>query len=211
MRKANRKIIILGGGDHSKVIQNIITRDYPELKICGYIDKQNRNLQIEYLGTEEDMTKFSPQEYSLVMAIGQLDIGMQRKRLVERILSMGFSFLKIISKKSTISSSSKIGLGTVVLDHVVINVNAIIGGFCIINTGAIVEHDCIIGDFVHLAPRATLSGGVKIGNHCFIGAGSVFKHYVSICDNVIVGAGGVVVKDISLPGTYVGVPVRKIK
>jgi len=34
---------------------------------------------------------------------------------------------------------------------------------------------------------------------------------LSICDNTIVGAGSVVIRDINDPGTYVGNPARRIK
>jgi len=33
---------------------------------------------------------------------------------------------------------------------------------------------------------------------------------VSICDDVVIGAGAVVTKDITEPGTYVGNPTRKL-
>ena len=33
----------------------------------------------------------------------------------------------------------------------------------------------------------------------------------TICDNAVIGAGAVVTKDITEPGTYVGIPARKIK
>ncbi|MCS6955816.1 MAG: acetyltransferase [Candidatus Calescibacterium sp.] len=208
-RKVER-VVILGAGGHSKVIQNIIDRDYPEIEILGYIDRKKRQIELGYLGTEDDITNLNPKHFKFVMGIGQVDYGIDRKKLIDKLVSMGFEFLSIISKKSIIAKSSRIGRGTVVLDQVVINVDSQIGDFCILNTGSIVEHDCFVGNFVHLAPRATVSGGVKIGNHCFLGAGTVVKHYVSICDNVIVGAGGVVVKDIDVSGVYVGVPAKKV-
>ncbi|MEN3014551.1 MAG: acetyltransferase [bacterium] len=205
------KVILIGGGGHSKVILYIIKRDYPEWFVFGYISQQETGIDIKYLGTEQDIYKFDPKEFCLVMAIGQVDLGYSRREIVQKLTSRGYSFLTVISRYSIIASGVRIGRGTVVMDKVLVNVDSYIGDFCILNSGCIVEHDCKIGDFVHIAPGAVLSGGVKVGDHCFIGAGSVVKHYTSICDNVIVGAGGVVNKDIIDQGTYVGVPVRKIK
>ncbi len=51
---------------------------------------------------------------------------------------------------------------------------------------------------------------MKVGNGTWIGAGAVVSNNVSICGEVTVGAGAVVVKDITESGTYVGVPARKI-
>ena len=44
-----------------------------------------------------------------------------------------------------------------------------------------------------------------------IGAGAIIIERLSICDNVIIGAGSLVRKDIDEPGTYVGNPLIKIK
>jgi UDP-3-O-[3-hydroxymyristoyl] glucosamine N-acyltransferase len=74
-----------------------------------------------------------------------------------------------------------------------------------------VGHDSIIGDFVTVSPGCHISGNVKIGDRVFIGTGAVILEKVSICDDVIIGAGAVVAKSITEPGTYVGVPVKKIK
>lgn len=45
-----------------------------------------------------------------------------------------------------------------------------------------------------------------LGNMCYIGSGAVLREGITICDNVVIGAGAVVVRDIEKPGTYVGVP-----
>jgi acetyltransferase-like isoleucine patch superfamily enzyme len=50
----------------------------------------------------------------------------------------------------------------------------------------------------------------KIGNNVSIGSNATILP-VSICDNVIIGAGSVVTKDIATPGFYVGNPVRCLR
>ena len=62
-----------------------------------------------------------------------------------------------------------------------------------------------------MAVGAILCGRTVIGNRCMIGAGAVVIDQIKICDDVTVGANAVVVKDITVPGTYVGNPARKIK
>ena len=48
-----------------------------------------------------------------------------------------------------------------------------------------------------------------IGNHVSIGTNATIMP-VNICDNVVVGAGSVVTKDITESGIYAGNPARKI-
>jgi acetyltransferase-like isoleucine patch superfamily enzyme len=72
-----------------------------------------------------------------------------------------------------------------------------------------VDHDCEIGDFSHISPGATIAGEVKIGARTWVGAGATVSNGISVCDGCIIGAGAVAVKDITEPGTYIGVPAKK--
>lgn len=79
-----------------------------------------------------------------------------------------------------------------------------------------IGHDCFIGHGVmfinDLFKNGAPAGGDKslwkrtlIGNNVSIGSNATILP-VSICDNVVIGAGSVVVSDITKPGTYIGNP-----
>lgn len=53
-------------------------------------------------------------------------------------------------------------------------------------------------------------GKIKIGNNVSIGSNATILP-VSICQNVVIGAGAVVTKDITVSGKYAGNPAKKIK
>ena len=91
----------------------------------------------------------------------------------------------------------------------VINTDTTIGEGCIINTCSSVDHDNRLGDFVHVAVGAHLCGTVEVGRRTWIGAGATVSNNISVCDDCILGAGAVVVKDIKEKGTYIGVPAEK--
>ncbi len=90
-------------------------------------------------------------------------------------------------------------------------VNVTFGSCVIVNLNATIGHDCVIGDFATISPGANISGNVTLGKRCYIGTGAAIIEGVTICDDVVIGAGAVVVKDITEPGTYVGVPAKRIK
>lgn len=50
----------------------------------------------------------------------------------------------------------------------------------------------------------------NIGNNVSIGSNATIMP-VSICDNVVIGAGSVVTKNIDRPGIYVGNPAKFLK
>jgi acetyltransferase-like isoleucine patch superfamily enzyme len=89
--------------------------------------------------------------------------------------------------------------------------NTIIRQGCKFGAYTNIGHNCIIGENTIMAAGAILNGGVQVGNNCWFGSGALIRHHVSICDNVVVGLGAVVVKDIIESGIYVGNPARYLK
>jgi acetyltransferase-like isoleucine patch superfamily enzyme len=102
-----------------------------------------------------------------------------------------------------------IGKGTKVQSHTFI---------CeLVNIGA----DCFIGHGVMFINDLFSSGGpasgdkskwksTSIGNKVSIGSNATILP-VSICDDVVIGAGAVVTKDINQPGIYAGNPAKLIR
>lgn len=83
-------------------------------------------------------------------------------------------------------------------------------GLCVINGG------CQIGENFRVHEGVTIgstngSDAPVIGNNVFVGSGAKIIGAIKIADDVAIGAGAVVVKDILEPGTtWAGVPAKKI-
>ena len=133
---------------------------------------------------------------------------MQRKRKFDEIGVSGL--ISVISVKAHLGYKSFVGKGCFLANYCHIGPESEIGDNTIINTSAVIEHEVKVGRHGHIGPRAVISGRTTIGDLVFIGVGAVVKDKVRICSEVIVGAGATVVKNIDIPGTYVGTPARKI-
>jgi acetyltransferase-like isoleucine patch superfamily enzyme len=97
------------------------------------------------------------------------------------------------------------------MDGSVINIGATLGRGAIVNTNSTIEHDVELADWVHVAPGATVSGGVTVGRFSMIGAGATVIEGIKIAARCMVGAGATVVDDLTEPGVYVGSPARRIR
>jgi UDP-perosamine 4-acetyltransferase len=134
-----------------------------------------------------------------------------RGRLAELALSQGYSLVNAIHPRAIVSDSVTFEYGIAVMAGAVINAEAQISALAIINTGATIDHDCRIGRAVHVAPQCGLAGNVTVGERSFLGIGSRVIPEVSIGDDVTVGAGSVVIKDLESKQTVAGVPTRRLK
>ncbi len=199
------KLVIFGAGGHAKVIADIAMKNGYEIE--GFLDDNEAITEVigyKKLGKISDCVKFKE---NCVFAIG-IGNNAVRKKIYESYPDLEYPTL--VHPSACVGIETKIGKGTVVMPMAVVNACADVGEFCVLNTGSVVEHDCEVGDFTLIAPNATLCGGVKVGSEAWVGAGSTVNQGVKICNRGMVGSGGVVVKDITEPGTYVGVPIKKI-
>ena len=196
---------LYGASGHGKVILEVI--EASGNKVLGIFD-DGENLPNSIL--EVPTLRFFPKEKwgddnFLIISIGN---NKTRKKIVNKFsVSYGIA----IHPKSQLSSSAKIGEGTVLMAGSNINACALIGKHCIINTNSSVDHDCLIDDFVHISPNATITGGVSIGEGTHIGAGAIVIPGIKIGKWATIGAGAVIINDVPDYAIIVGNPGKVIK
>lgn len=164
------------------------------------------SMELEVIGKTTDAFTYKD-EADFFVAIGS---NATRETIQEKLIEEGLNVVSLIHPSAVIGTDVEIGIGSVVMAGVVINSSTRIGKGCVINTSSNLNHDNVIEDYVHVSPGIRTAGSVCIGKGTWIGIGSIVSNNVNICSGCKVGAGAVVVKDITEPGTYVGVPVRKI-
>lgn len=79
-----------------------------------------------------------------------------------------------------------------------------------IDNGVHIAHNVIIGKRTLVIAHAEISGSVQIGEDCWIAPNVSIKEKVRIGDNVLVGIGSVVLRDIESNQVVAGVPARLI-
>ncbi|MED4552328.1 acetyltransferase [Lysinibacillus capsici] len=206
----NKPIIIIGNGGHARVLTEIIISR--EKKILGYTAPQEEEnmFNLNYLGPDDIILKYHPDEVELVLGIGSVSPNPVRASIFHYFKEKGYLFANIIHPKATISSSCRVGQGVQIMAGVVIQTNAQLADNTIINTGAILDHDSIIQEHVHIAPGTTISGGVQIGEGTHIGTGVKIIQGITIGENCLIGAGSVVIKDIDDNIKAYGIPAKEV-
>ncbi|WP_246943880.1 acetyltransferase [Bacillus pinisoli] len=205
-------IVIIGHGGHSKVVSDIILAT-EGIQVLGYLDHKYKTKEVinNFICapiSEVREIKENNDDVRFVMAIGDNRV---RKEIIETLDLSSDDFISLLHPTASISSSAKIGYGTVVMPNAVINADAVIGCHSIINSAAIVEHDCYLGDFVHLCPNSTLAGAVKVESGCMIGSGATIIPNKTIGEWTVVGAGATVIDHLPRNSKAVGTPARIIE
>ncbi|MBW2962898.1 acetyltransferase [Mesonia aestuariivivens] len=198
------KISIYGASGHAKVVLDCI-RSNSNFTL-GYLFDDNpavKELQGIALSTASQK---KIEAYPLVITIGNNKI---RKKIADQLQSVIAP--PIIHQSAVISTTSRLGDGSVVMPGVILNADAQIGSHCILNSGAVIEHDCKLANYVHISPKAALAGNVRVGEGTQIGIGAQVIQGITIGKWCTIGAGAVIIKDVPDGATVVGNPGRIIK
>ncbi len=120
-------------------------------------------------------------------------------------------FPNLVDPSVLCSGSVSMGQGNIICAGTIFTVDIQIGDFCIINLDCTLGHDVKMEDFVTVYPGVNVSGKVTIGRRSEIGTGTKIIQDKRISSGVIIGAGSIVIHDISENCTAVGCPARPIK
>ncbi len=198
--------IVYGAGGHARVVldASIASGHNPEF----IVDDRPNCSQIYGIPVirPSDRRWLNLDNFSFVVAVGCNEA---RERIYESMIrKRGGLPAPIIHPTAVVSPRARIGSGSVVLAGVVVNAEAWIGDNVILNTACSVDHDCQISNHVHLCPGSRLAGGVKVGLGSLIGTGACVIPRVRIGKKVTVGAGSVVVRDLTDRVVAYGNPAR---
>lgn len=202
------KLLIIGASGHGKVVADIALK-MNKWKSIAFLDDDESiefSMGIEVIGKSIEAFRHI-NDCEIFVAIGNNET---REKIQGSLEAKGASIPFLVHPTAVIGRDVELASGAVFMAGVVINSSTKIGKGCIVNTGATIDHDNFLGDYVHLSPGVHLGGTVKIGRNTWLGIGSVVSNNLEITEGCIIGAGAVAVKDITEPGTYVGIPARRI-
>jgi sugar O-acyltransferase (sialic acid O-acetyltransferase NeuD family) len=201
-QQIKKNIWIYGAGGMGKETLWLINDiDSSEFNVVGFIDDYKKEARFENLQLVKEIKSHD----NCVIAIADPKI---REKITLDNSSM--NYINVIHPNVKMNETVNIGKGNIFCFGTVFTVNIKIGNHVIININSIIGHDTIIEDYVSMMFGVRISGNVKIGKGTFIGSGAVILPNVTIGKWCKIGAGAVVTKDIPDGKTYIGVPAKEM-
>ncbi|RUP14046.1 MAG: acetyltransferase [Methylobacterium sp.] len=181
MSGPGQRLALIGGGGFSKEISEIaralghtVEDTYstaPEVQVGryrGYLD-----------ALLADRAEFD----GVVLAVGGVSRRAIRARaeLIAWLDRHDFSCPALVSPRAILSTDVAVGDGAFVAHGVIVNADARLGRFSVLNSAAIVGHDTVIGE------NCTISPGAFLGGRCTIGADSLVGPLAKVLQGLTLG------------------------
>jgi len=192
------KLALFGYGGHAREVAAQINND-----VTFFVDDEYATL-----GNTKPLSDFNPTEYKMMVAVAN---SKDRFDIVQRLPKETVYFSFIHPTAIILDNNIKIGDGSFIGANSIITTNIEIGSHCILNRGNQIGHDTKIGNYFSAMPGAIVSGNVIVHDLVYMGTNSSIKEKILIHSLVTIGSNATIVKNIKEPGTYVGVPAKRIK
>ena len=180
-------------------------------RVKGFVEKNQQPKGLSYMDVpllwEEELDNVE----AAIISVGDPKL---KEKIVNNIIKRypNCEFPNIIDPSCIflVPDSIKFGKGIVLHAWCLASADVTFGDFCQFGSGLIIGHDCVLEDYVIGGIAPSIAGNTKIGRSTRLGSNTVTREHTTICNDVTLGAGSVVVKNITEPGIYVGNPAKKI-
>ncbi len=214
----SKKLIIIGGIGKGEQVLDCINdnrtnfNDY-EYEVVGFLNDYTSDLicDLPILGKLKEISKFIEQGFYFAFAIHPIGKNQGIKPLLDKLNIPINQLATIISKRAFLSSTAKIDQGAIILAFAYISLHVQIGSCSMIMARTSVGHNTIVGTCCFVGTGSILSSFVVLGHSVSIAISCTILEYCQIGNCSVLGAGGLLLKDLPENSIYVGSPAKYLK
>lgn len=206
-----KDIAIYGAGGFGREVACLlkgINEAKPQWNFIGFFDdavEPTKNYPYGPILGGIDVVNHWNKPLAICIAIGRPNV---IERVVNSIDNTNINYPNIISPSAIImdADTQRMGRGNLICAGCWISCNTEIGDFNQLNNYITIGHDSKIGNYNSFMPGVRISGEVTIGDRNLWGLNSGILQQKKVGNDVTIGAGSILLRNVKNGGTYVGVP-----
>ena len=145
---------------------------------------------------------------AVVIATGRPDNYVSRRLIADRLDLDDTRYATIVHPAATVGETCQIGPGSVLLAHVDLTADVVVGSHVAIMPQVVLPHDTRIDDFATLASGVRVGGGCQVAEGAYIGSSACLLQETEVGPWAMVGMGSVVTRDVPGQRLWRGAPAR---
>jgi sugar O-acyltransferase (sialic acid O-acetyltransferase NeuD family) len=212
-----RDLLIIGAGGFARetvAAVRAIAAVRPGWRLRGYLDDDPSLHGTERAGLPIlgglDLVHEMP-DADVVVCVANPRNPAIRQQVVNRLALPVERYATVVHPTASVADGCRLGPGTVLLAHVVLTADVVVGAHVAVMPQVVLTHDDRVADFATIASGVRLGGGVTVGQAAYLGAGALVRESIAIGAGALVGMGSVVLADVPPGQEWAGVPARSLR
>jgi len=205
----NKRLVIYGNGQMGEIAHFYFTRDTKYDVVAFTADREfvaSESFQgLPVIPFDELEQTYPADSCEIFVALSYSKINSLRMEKFNLVRENGYECASYISSKASWwPDDLNMGANCFILENVVVQPFVKIGDNVTIWSGSHVGHHSVIGAHSFITSQVIISGGVRIGERCFIGVNATLRDHIDIGDECVIGAGALVMGNTEAGGVYSG-------
>ena len=146
--------------------------------------------------------KYSPEEFSMFIALAYSDMNKKRAKFFDEAKSKGYELYSYVHPSTKIWDEFEMGENCFILAENIIQPFVKIGDNVLIGSNNLISHNTVIENNCFLTSNITLGGHITVGSNSFIGLSATINQRIKIGKECIIGAGTLITKDVNDKEVY---------
>lgn len=210
-----KPLVIFGTGDIAQLAHYYFNSDTAHEVAAftvdaGYI-QAHEFCGLPVVAFEEVDDRYPPDRFDFFVALSYSKLNAIRKDKFLAAKAKGYQLVSYISSRATVLNDGLIGDNCFILEDNTIQPFVKIGHNVSLWSGNHIGHHSVIRDHTFMASHVVVSGGVDIGEQCFIGVNATLRDHITVGDRCVVGAGALLLADAAADGVYIGAATERSK
>jgi sugar O-acyltransferase (sialic acid O-acetyltransferase NeuD family) len=203
-----KPLVIFGSGDIAQLAHYYFSTDSDHEVIAFTVDASHINeprfCGLPVVPFEEVTQYYPPEEFDFFVALSYSKLNAVRKEKFIQAKEKGYTLVSYMSSQATVLNDGNIGENCFILEDNTIQPFVRIGHDVTLWSGNHIGHHSVIHDHTFIASHVVISGGVEIGEQCFIGVNATLRDHLKVGDRCVLGAGTLLLADAEPEGVYLG-------
>lgn len=203
-----KKLVIFGAGDIAQLAHFYFSQSKEYEVVAFTVDaefiKEDQFCQLPVVPFEHLTESHPADEHACFVALSYSALNQIRKEKYLAAKAKGYQLASYISDKASVLNQGNIGENCFIFEDNTIQPFVRIGHNVTLWSGNHIGHHSIIHDHTFIASHVVVSGGVEIGEQCFLGVNATLRDHIKIGDKCVIGAGALILADAEPEGVYIG-------
>jgi sugar O-acyltransferase (sialic acid O-acetyltransferase NeuD family) len=215
-RPRARELLLLGAGGFGREAAEAvraINAERPTWELLGFLDDDPAKQGKLFSGVpviDEMAAVHGHPNACVVLCPGRPDNYVARSLLADRLGLEDDRYATLVHPSATMGTTCELGRGSVLLAHVDLTADVVVGRHVVVMPQVVLTHDVTIDDFATVASGVRLGGGCHIGRGAYLGSGVSVREGVTVGEWAMVGMGSIVTHDVPAERLWFGAPARDV-
>ncbi len=204
-------VLLAASGLAREILASVATAG--RFDVVGVLDDDPRRLgapigSTTVIGGIDDAVRHP--EVQFVVCAGR---GSVRAHIVDRLCALGIGadrYASVVDRTAVVPEGCTVGSGTVVLSHVSMTADVMVGRHVVLMPQVVLTHDDRIDDFATICAGVALGGSVRVGRAAYLGMNASVRQDLQVGEQATLGMGSVLLRDLPPGRTWAGVPARDL-